>query len=235
MGILLSITTKIVDFAGKVKLDKKKDKIEKDKDKKDAILKPITPPQFYKTIEERNKNVKSGPYSTKGIVESLKQDLIPVGYSLEQLEEVGFGANVEEFRKQRNEDNKNNRKNLVDGLEEIRDKLKGGLIDSNDLSQSDKDLMRKYKIFDPGQQKIYLGYINNWIDLAKKDLLDEKVLDNMISFLSLKTEDIQDALKEDDIRKQNKAIVDKAVNEKDARILRAVQRAFSHGLGIERI
>ena len=235
MGILLSLTTKIVDFAQKVKLDKKKDKIEKVKEQKDAILKPITPPQFYKTIEERNKNVKSGPYSTKGIVESLSNDLVPIGYNLEQLEEIGFGANVEEFKKKRNEENKSNKENLISSLEEIRDKLKGGLIDSDELSQSDKDLMRKYKIFDDEKRKVYVEYLTNWIDLAKKDLLDEKVLDNMISFLSLKTEDISDALKEDDIRKQNKALVDNAVDERDAKILRSVKRAFSHGVGIERI
>ena len=235
MGIILSVTTGIINFVEKVKLDKKKDKIEKEKDKKDAILKPITPPQFYKTIEERNKNVKTGPYTTKGISDSLKQDLIPVGYSLEQLEEIGFGADVDEFRKRRNEEDKNNRKNLVDGLEKIRDKLKNGLIDDDDLSQADRDLMRKYKIFDPDQKKLYLERIDNWIDLAKKDLLDDKVLDNMISFFNLKTEDIQDALKEDDIRKKNQEIVDNAVNEKDAKILKAVQKTFSHGVGIERI
>ena len=198
-------------------------------------MKPIVPPQYYKTIEERNKNVKSGPYSTKGITDSLSQDLIPTGYSLEQLSTIGFGANVEEFRKKRKEKQETNRTSLIHGLEKIKDKLKHGLIDSDDLSQYDKDLMRKYKILDPDREKEYIERLENWIDLAKKDLLDEKVLDNMISFLTLKTEDIQDALKEDDIRTQNRELVDKAVTEKDAKILQSVQRAFSHGLGINRI
>ena len=218
-----------------MQLDKKKDKIEKDKDKKDAIVKPMTPPQYYKTIAERDRNVKSGPYSTKGISESLKNGLVPIGYSIEQLRIIGFGANVDEYEKTRSKEKKENKEKLVSSLEEVREKLKNGLIDSDDLSQSDKDLMRKYKILDDGKRKSYLIKLDNWIELAKKDLLDEKVLDDMITFLNLKTQDIQDALKEDDIRQQNKTLIDNAVNERDEKILRSVQRAFSHGVGIERI
>ena len=234
MGIIVSITLQIINLVEKVKVDKKKDEIEAEKDKKEAIIKPIAPPQYYKTIEARRQNVKSGPYSVEGIVNSLKNDLIPVGYSLEQLSMIGFGANVTEFKKKRKEERDINRKNLIEGLEKIRDKLKSGLIDTNDLSQEDKELMKKYKILNDDQKEKYINMINNWIELAKNDTFSLKVLDNMIDFLNLKTGDINDALKQDAIRKQNIALVDDAVERRDKKVLESVQRALEHGFGINK-
>ena len=110
MGTLITLMTTVMDHADKIKNDQRKDKLENDQRKKDNIIKPLAPPKYYSTIEARRKNVKSGPYSVDGISSSLKNDLIPVGYSLEQLKKIGFGADVTEYelrhKNVRNEDKK---------------------------------------------------------------------------------------------------------------------------------
>ena len=234
MGLIVSIATSIYNLVDKVKEDKKKDKIDEDTIKKKDIVKPIVPPKYYSTIEARRKNVKKGPYTVEAIAESLKNDLIPVGYSLEQLRKVGFGADVEEYEKRHKHRRDTNRKNLVDGLEKLKKEIEKGFVSEDNMSQSDRELVKKYNIFNPVERAKYINKLDQWIDLGKKDVLSVEALDNMLSAFDLQINSYQDVLHQEALKQQNKQLVDNVVLNRDRKVLQSVKRAFANGYGINK-
>ena len=170
MGIIFSVTNSIINLVHTVKQNKKKDKLDQDIIKKKDIVKPIAPPKYYPTIEARRKNVKHGPYTVEAMAESLKNDLIPVGYSLEQLRKIGFGADVTEYEKRHKHRREEDNKNLVEGLELLKKEIQKGLVDDENMSQQDKELLKKYDIFNPLERAKYISKLNEWIDLGKRDV-----------------------------------------------------------------
>ena len=229
MGLVESTIMSIIDLVEKVKQDKQKDKLEEEEAKKEDIVKPIVPPKYNSTIEARRKNVKDGPYTVEAIASSLKNDLIPVGYSLEQLRKVGFGADVDEYERRKKERTDTNKKNLINGLEELKKQINKGIVSKDDMSQEDKELFKKYDIFNPVERAKYIKQIDAWIDLAKHEALSDSVLDNMISIMNLKVDDYNDTLKQNIINKQNQQLVDNAILKSDQKILNSVKRAFNNG------
>ena len=234
MGIVFGVVNGIINLVHTVKENKKKDKLDQDIIKKKDILKPIAPPKYYSTIEARRKNVKDGPYSVEGIALSLKNDLIPVGYSLEQLRKIGFGADVTEYEKRHKRRREEDNRNLIEGLEKLRKEIKKGFIDRNDLSEEDKEMIKKNKLFDPEENKKYIEKLDSWIDLAKRDVLSVEVLDNMLSIFNTKIDGYQDGLRSAALEKQNKQLVDNAVLNRDKKVLDSVKRAFANGYGIKK-
>ena len=234
MGIVFSVASGIINLVHTVKENKEKDKLNQDAIIKKDIMKPIAPPKYYSTIEARRKNVTKGPYTVEAMAKSLKDDLIPVGYSLEQLRKIGFGADVDEYerrhKKTRDEDNKN----LINGLTKLKKEIQKGFIDRKDLSEEDKFIIRKNNLFDPVENKKYVEKLDSWIDLAKRDVLNEEVLDNMLSVFNLKLNSYQDALRNEELRKQNKQMIDNAVLSQDKKVLDSVKRAFANGYGIRK-
>ena len=231
MGLIVSAVTSVVDLVVKVKQDKKKDKLEAEEAKKEDIIKPIVPPKYYSTIEARRKNVKDGPYTVEAIAASLKNDLVPVGYSLEQLRKVGFGADVREYKRRNRERREENNKNLIDGLEKLKE-IEKGFVSEENMSREDRDLLKKYNIFNPVERAKYISKIDQWIDLAKKEVLSEDALNNMLAVFNLRIDDYNDALRQEAIKKQNQQIIDNAVLSRDRKILNSVKRAFRNGYGI---
>ena len=230
MGQIGSIVFSIIDLVEKVKQDKHKDKLEEEEAKKEDIVKPIVPPKYYSTIEARRKNVKDGPYTVEAIASSLKNDLIPIGYSLEQLKEVGFGADVDEYERRKKErTDTNKKKKLISGLEELKKQINEGIVSKDDMSQEDKELFKKHDIFNPVERAKYIKQIDAWIDLAKHEALSDSVLDNMVSIMNLKVDDYNDTLKQNIINKQNQQLVDNAILKSDQKILNSVKRAFNNG------
>ena len=234
MGLIVSVATSIYNLVNTVKQNKKKDKIDEDTIKKKDITKPIVPPKYYPTIEARRKNVKDGPYTVEAIAGSLKNDLIPVGYSLEQLRKIGFGADVTEYEKRHKNRRETDNKNLVEGLEKLKKEIQKGIVSDKDMSQEDKELLKKYDIFNPVERAKYITKLDQWIDLGKKDALSVEVLDNMLSAFNLKIEGYQDALHQEALKKQNQQLVDNAVLNRDKKVLQSVKRAFADGYGIRR-
>ena len=102
MGLMISLGILIVNTVNKIKNQKHQDAMQAKKIKLEHYQKPITPPFFYMSIAERDKNVPDGVYSTRGIRESLNDDVIPAGYSLEQLENVGFQKDVNDYTSRKN-------------------------------------------------------------------------------------------------------------------------------------
>ena len=225
----MSLTWNVTNFVLKTKENEEKDKIEADEVKKQDILKPIAPPKYYATIEARRRNVKTGPYTVEAMAESLKNDLIPVGYSLEQLRKVGFGADVTEYERRKKENNKKNKQDLIDALEKLKKELEKGIVSQEDLSEEDKELIKKNDIFNPVQRAKYIAKLNSWIELAKKDVLGDDVLTNMLKVLNYRIDDYQDAIKDQQLRKQNQELVDNAVLNRDKKVLDSVKRAFKNG------
>ena len=234
MGIVFGVVNGIINLVHTVKENKKKDKLDQDIIKKKDIVKPIAPPKYYPTIESRRKNVKHGPYTVEAMALSLKNDLIPVGYSLEQLRKIGFGADVTEYEKRhknrRNEDNRN----LVEGLKKLKKEIQKGFIDDENMSQEDRELLKKYNIFNPLERAKYITKLDQWIDLGKRDVLSVEVLDNMLAAFNLKMDGYTDALRQESLVKQNKQLVDNAVLNRDKKVLDSVKRAFANGYGIKK-
>ena len=234
MGGVISAVTGIIDLVHTIKSNKKKDKLNDDIEKKKDIMKPIIPPKFYSTIEARRKNVKKGPYTVEAMAKSLKDDLIPVGYSLEQLSEIGFGADVDEYKRRHKQTREEDKKNLINGLTELKKKIQKGFIDRKDLSEEDKNIIKKNNLFDPAENKKYVEQLDSWIDLARREALSEEVLDNMLSLFNLKISGYQDALRSEELKKQNKEMIDNAVLSEDKKVLNSVKRAFADGYGINK-
>ena len=234
MGIVFGVVNGIINLVHTVKENKKKDKLDQDIVKKKDIVKPIAPPKYYSTIEARRKNVKDGPYSVEGIAYSLKNDLIPVGYSLEQLRKIGFGADVDEYEKRHKQIRTNDNKNLIDALEKLKKEIKKGFVDRKDLSEEDREIINKNKLFNPEENQKYVDKLNSWIDLAKKDLLSVDVLDSMLSIFNNKLDGYSDALRTNDLEKRNKQLVDNAILNRDKKVLDSVKRAFANGYGIKK-
>ena len=232
MGLIVSAVTSVVNLVVKVKQDKKKDKLEAEEAKKEDIIKPIVPPKYYSTIEPRRQNVKEGPYTVEAIAASLRNDLVPVGYSLEQLRKAGFGADVREYERRNRERREENNKNLIDGLETLKKEIEKGFVSEENMSREDRDLLKKYNIFNPVERAKYINKIDQWIDLAKKEVLSEDALNNMIAVFNLRIDDYNDALRQEAIKKQNQQIIDNAVLSRDRKVLNSVKTAFRNGYGI---
>ena len=229
MGMILSTTMNVIQLVDRINKDKEKDDIQEEEIKREDILKPIEPPKYYSTIEARKNNVKDGPYTVEAISESLKNNLVPIGYSLEQLEKVGFSADVREFKRRRDKRNENYKKDLVEGLENLKKEIEKGIVSQNDLTQEDRDLIKKNNILNPIQRGEYINKLDRWISLAKKDVLSPDVLGDMTKILNFKISDYRDVITQENIRKQNRQIVDNAVLNRDKKILNSVKRAFRNG------
>ena len=89
-------------------------------------------------------------------------------------------------------------------------------------------------MFDPVENKKYVDQLDSWIDLAKREALSEEVLDNMLSLFNLKINGYQDALRSEELKKQNKEMIDNAVLSEDKKVLNSVKRAFANGYGINK-
>ena len=123
---------------------------------------------------------------------------------------------------------------MIEGLEKLKKEIKKGFVNRNDLSEEDREVINKNKLFDPKENQKYVNKIDSWIDLAKRDVLTVDVLDSMLSIFNLKMDGYQDALRNESLKKQNQALIDNAVLNKDKKVLDSVKRAFANGYGIKK-
>ena len=228
MGIVYTVVDGTLNLVQKITADKKKDELKDQELQKEAIIKPIAPPKYYATIESRRQNVKDGPYTVEAISESLKNDLIPVGYSLEQLKKVGFGVDVRAYEKRYEDRKKEKNDQLIKSLEKLKYEMEN-FVNGDNISQRDKDIIAKYDIMDELSRAKYLKKINNFIKLAKEDKLSFNVLDDMTKTLGLKIDDYNDALQAEKLKQDHRELVDEAVLTRDKKVLESVKRALRNG------
>ena len=228
MGIMQSLVDQTFEVIEKAELDRRKDEIINQELEKDKIQKPITPPKYYTTIQARRDNVKEGPYTVESISESLRNDVVPVGYSLEQLRKVGFGADVREYIRRDEDRRKNKNKELINHLERLKTEMEN-FVNSNNISQRDKDIIRKYDLFDELSRSKYISKITRFIKLAKEDKLSYDVLDDMTKTFGLKIDDYNDALEAERLKDDHRKLVDETVLTRDKKVLESVKRALRNG------
>ena len=220
-----SLVDQTFEVIEKAELDKKKDEIIDKELQKDAIQKPIAPPKYYTTIQARRDNVKEGPYTVEAISESLRNDVVPVGYSLEQLRKVGFGADVREFIRRDEDRRKNKNTELINNLERLKTEMEN-FVNNNNISQKDRDIINKYDLFDELSRSKYIAKVTRFIKLAKEDKLSYDVLDEMTKAFGLKIDDYNDALEAERLKDEHKRLVDETVLTRDKKVLEAVKRAL---------
>ena len=220
-----SLVDQTFEVIEKAESDKRKDEIINKELERDAIQKPITPPKYYTTLQARRENVKTGPYTVEAISESLRNDVIPTGYSLEQLRKVGFGTDVRLFLERDTNRRKNKNNELINNLERLEKEMEN-FVNSNNISQRDKDIIRKYDLFDELSRSKYLSKIRRFIKLAKEDKLSYEVLDDMTKTFSLKIDDYNDALEAERLKQDHRRLVDETVLTRDKKVLEAVKRAL---------
>ena len=225
MGLVQSIVDSTLGIVNKVESNSKKDKIVEKEFEKEKIQKPIDPPKYYTTLEARRQNVKDGPYTVEAIEESLRNDVIPTGYSLEQLRKVGFATNVRLFL-ERYEDRKKNKNNeLTEHLEKLKYEMEN-FVNNDNISQRDRDIIKKYDLFDELSQSKYISKIKRFIKLAKEDKLSYDVLEDMTKTFSLKIDDYNDALEAERLKEDHRRLVDETVLTRDKKVLESVKRAL---------
>ena len=102
------------------------------------------------------------------------------------------------------------------------------------MSETDRELVKKYDIFNPVERAKYITKLDQWINLGKQEVLSEDVLNNKLSAFNLKIGDYNDALNQEALKKQNQQLVDGAVLNRDKKVLESVRRAFANGYGIKK-
>lgn len=123
------IIGQILSIGKKIEANILNDKLRKKTQKFQNTINPITPPFYYRSLKERSKNLSpSHPYSVENIISNLNNDVIPVGYSLEQLSFIGFGEQVENFNKRSDKQ----KENLINQFKELTKKLVDVLDNEDD-------------------------------------------------------------------------------------------------------
>lgn len=184
MGEVVSVIKSILGFAGQTVAEKNREQ-DRDRQKSAAKLKnPIQPPFFYKTLEARKTAEDTGkltgsgsPYTISEIRKALIAGILPAGYSIEQLEIVGFGNETKAYDKVINTGNADYRHDLGDLINTLADGLETGdgvpeLADLG-LTQKDIDKLRdvasRAKLADPSMpdEMIDVGELIATIDKIK--------------------------------------------------------------------
>lgn len=105
-SIIFGLVTQTLNFAKGIEQEKNRERNRKLQKQADKLANPIKPPHFWKNIKDRKRKVPDGPYSVEGIRMSLSDVILPVGYSEEQLINVGFEKEVDGYRAKVNKERK---------------------------------------------------------------------------------------------------------------------------------
>lgn len=225
MGQIISLVTSIIKTATKIRTEVKQDEADEDRRKLDEIKTPIEPPKFYRSIEEREKVVKDekNPYSVTSIKQSLERDVIPVGYSLEQLNQVGFESAVKDFidrRKKRREELKTEFQTTIEAIEK---EVSEGYTN---LSREDRILFDKSGIGQEENRKKILERIEEWKKQVSEDTLTSSMIDEMINLMKMRVDTIQDVFSAGEFDKKIQDEIEESERKKTSQALKIVRRAL---------
>lgn len=225
MGAVLSLITTAINTAQKFREQKRQDVIDEDNRKLKNIKEPIIPPKYYLTIDERNEKIteQDDVYSVTGINNQLKRDVIPVGYSLEQLTKVGFDEEVKTFIKRREDRRQETRDLMTKSLLAINKMITSGF---GDITQDDRNSLEKEGLLDEKGNKKISDKIDKWISEIDNNEITLKTIDNIVSLLQLKTGITQDALNAAEFDKTIEKQVRDSENVKDNQALMILRRAL---------
>jgi hypothetical protein len=226
MGQAVSFVTSIINTATKLRAEAKQDELDADRRKQDKIKTPIEPPKFYKNIEERALIIKDekNPYSVESIKQSLNRDVVPVGYSLEQLSTVGFDDSVKKYNERKENRRKELKKEFSSVLGKIEKEVEKGF---EDLSKDDRILFEKMGVFSDESRTEILKQLAQWKKQVDEDTATTSMIDDMIELLKSRVDMVQDVFTQGEFEKKIQEQVEQAERKKTSQALMLVRRALN--------
>lgn len=226
MGQVISFVTSIINTATKLRAEAKQDELDADRRKQEKIKTPIEPPKFYKNIEERASIVKDekNPYSVESIKQSLNRDVVPVGYSLEQLSTVGFDNSVKKYNERKENRRRELKKEFLSVLGKIEKEVEKGF---EDLSKDDRILFEKMGVFSDESRTKILEQLAQWKKQVDEDTATTSMIDDMIELLKSRVDMVQDVFTQGEFEKKIQEQVDQAERKKTSQALMLVRRALN--------
>lgn len=224
MGVVVSLVSAVIGLVTTIKKATDDDDKAEENRKLEKIRKPIIPPKNYNTLEEREKHVKKGPYTVEAMRYSISRNVIPAGYSEEQLLERGFKPEMEAFIERRNKERSNTRADLKKTLIEIKKQVNTGFPD---LSMADKRAIEASGILSKTKKDKILGYLDNWIlDASGSDRISVETLNNIQDIAKNRLSIFKDAIGFETSKASLSQEVDAARDLKDDAILKVLRRNF---------
>lgn len=224
MGQVISIVSTVIDVVKKFKDWATEDRRDADKKRLDDIRDPIEPPKFYTSIPDRQRNVPAAnTYSVDKIRESLNSDIVPAGYSIEQLESIGFRPEVERFRKRRSDRVSEQRNSIKAALWSIIKLLEKGFPD---LSEEDRTALQRAGLFNDEETAKLIVKIKGWINEVDKNQVDPTILDEIIAIAQARTSIVTDALDRAQLSADFQSKVREAQGKRDTSILEILNRSL---------
>jgi hypothetical protein len=226
MGQAVSFVTSIINTATKLRAEAKQDELDADRRKQDKIKTPIEPPKFYKNIEERALIIKDekNPYSVESIKQSLNRDVVPVGYSLEQLSTVGFDDSVKKYNERKENRRKELKKEFSSVLGKIEKEVEKGF---EDLSKDDRILFEKMGVFSDESRTKILEQLAKWKKQVDEDTATTSMIDDMIELLKSRVDMVQDVFTQGEYEKKIQEQVEQAERKNTSQALMLVRRALN--------
>lgn len=227
MSTFIALASSIIDAVKGFRDNARQDERDADRRRLDSIKEPIPPPRFYRTIALRDKNVmdSADPYSTMSIRDSLRNDVIPTGYSLEQLSSVGFSEEVNSYKKRRGERIMNQRKVLKDSLHSVVNLLQKSFPD---LAEDDKRALQQAGLFNDRDVQDLVSKVKRWIMAVDKNQLDSQTATDILQIVQSRLELTQDALDRFQLDKDIQDKISEAQGKRDNTILEFVQRSLRY-------
>jgi hypothetical protein len=226
MAAIIGFITQIINAASKWRKDAREDAEREERLRLDRNRKPISPPKYYLSLDERNKNVTDpdDPYSSKSISASLDRDTIPIGYSLEQLSPIGFKTEVDNFIKRKEIRTKENKLAVNEAMIDLRDALVSGFTN---LSDKDRSTLLQAGLLDKKKDKELSDQLTVFINRLDKDEADISTIDNIIKIVRLRANITQDALDQQSFTEDINNRQSEAADKRTAAILTVVNRALN--------
>lgn len=224
MGQVISGVEAVIDVVRKFRDWATEDRRDADRKRLDDIRDPIEPPKFYGSIADRQKNVPAAnTYSVDKIRQSLEGDIVPAGYSLEQLESIGFKPEVDALKKRRTERVSGQRKLIKGALWNIIKTLERGFPD---LSEEDRTALQRAGLFNDNENAKLIVKIKGWIEEVDKNQVDPSILDDILAMAQSRIAVVTDALDRAQLNVELQSRIRDAQGKRDNSILEILNRSL---------
>jgi len=219
MGGVVSVVQAAINLGKQVKVEN--DRVKNRKLDKEAarLAKPIIPPQPWGTLEARRKNVEKGPYTIDSIRDSLRDGVLPAGWSEEQLSNVGFETEIKKYQELLLKDRNDLRKSFGTTLSALTNAVRDALGGS--------DISQRTALATAGVTGITVARFENLAKIASAGGLDGDAVASAISEIKtfLETANAEKELAEN--KRDLQVLVDTANEQRGASLLAITQRVLT--------
>jgi len=225
MGLFVSLISNIINLQQKIREEQAREAREERRELFEKAQNPITPPDFYASIAERDIHVPTGAYSTKTIKEDLNNDVIPTGYALQQLSDTGFKPEVDAYNIREDGRNKDLKTGLITELNTIIDQIHDSLISTESAELQKEAAIYKRQGFDK-----LITQAKSIIADIKIDKASSQNVNAFITKLQSKLDIVNVVLKKDQLAASRIQAVGEAQDQKDAIIRGAIQKSLLYDI-----